>query len=73
MVIDSASVRNAGDAKFVSVGRTHLGGRKRLRMGLCRKRTRQKRETNEREKKGTAFHLGLDASSVARDGKTTGQ
>ena len=61
MVIDSAGIGNAGDAKFVSIGRMHHGGRKRLRRGLRGKRTRQERETNESEKKGIAFHFGLDA------------
>jgi len=58
MVIDSAGVGNAGDGKFVSICRMHHGGRKRLRMGLCGKRTRQERGTNENEKKGIALHLG---------------
>ena len=57
MVIDSAGVGNARDAKFLSVSGTHDGRRNRLRMGLCGKRTRQEKGTNESEKKGIAFHF----------------
>ena len=53
MVIDSAGVGNAGNAKFVSICRMHHGGRKGLWMGLCGK------GTNESEKKAIAFHIGL--------------
>jgi len=57
MVIDSAGVGDAGDAKFVSVCRTHRGGRKSLRMVLSGKRKRPKRRKNQEEKR-IAFHFG---------------
>src|SRR6266850_1012011 len=57
MVIDSAGVGNARDAKSLSVSGTHDGRRNRLRMGLCGKRTRQEKGSNESEKKGIAFHF----------------
>jgi hypothetical protein len=60
-VINSAGIGNAGEAKFFSVGRTHHGGRERLRTGLRGKRLRQERATHEKEKKEKVFHFGLDA------------
>jgi hypothetical protein len=69
MISDPANIGDGRYAKFFSVGRMHYRGSGGRWIPLRGKRVRQEKETKERERKQTAFHNGLDAESVARDGK----
>lgn len=65
MVINSAGIGNAGEAKFFSVGGTHRGGRERLRTGLRGKRARQERGSNEQEMEQRVFHFGIGCKNCS--------
>jgi len=68
MVIDSAGIGKAGEAKFFCVGRTHRRRRERLRTDLGGKWVREKRRAHKKEKERRVFHFGYDAGILARDG-----